>query len=50
MGQGQIHKQTFKMKSTCTTKEKRWLMQIECKLNASRVANLVGITSSTNFT
>jgi len=31
MGLGQIHKQEFKMKSTCTTKERGWLVQVECK-------------------
>ncbi len=31
MGLGRTHKQEFKMKSICTTKERGWLMQIECK-------------------
>jgi hypothetical protein len=31
MGLGQIHKQKFKMKSTCTTKERGRLVQVECK-------------------
>jgi hypothetical protein len=31
MGLGQTHKQEFKMKSTCTTKKRGRLMQIESK-------------------
>jgi hypothetical protein len=31
MGLGKTHKQEFKMKSTCTTKERRQLVQIEFK-------------------
>ncbi len=31
MGLGQPHKQEFKMKSTLTTKERGYLMQVECK-------------------
>jgi hypothetical protein len=31
MGLGQTDKQEFKMKSTCTTKKKRWLVQVEWK-------------------
>jgi len=31
MGLVQIHKQKFKMISTCTTKKKRWLVQVEWK-------------------
>jgi hypothetical protein len=31
MGVRRIHKQEFKMKSTYTTKERGWLVQVECK-------------------
>ncbi len=31
MGLGWIHKQEFKMKSTCTTEERKRLVQVECK-------------------
>jgi len=31
MGLGQIYKQEFNMKLTYTTKQKRWLMQVESK-------------------
>jgi len=46
MGLRQIHKQEFKMKSTCTTRKKGdW-----CKSNANGVVNLVRTNLSTSFT
>jgi hypothetical protein len=44
---GQTHKQEFNMKLTCTTKQKRQLMQVGHKYGE---ANLVGTTSSSSYT
>ncbi len=46
MGLGWTHKQEFKIKSTCTTNEKRWLMQVECKW----FGGFKGTTLNTSFT
>ncbi len=41
MGLKRTHKKEFKMKSTCTTKKRKWLMQVECKwCNALNKDNL----------